>query len=156
VPSHSISPIVQGGDVTAVATAIERLKNPGTGTYGTTSITVTDPTGLPVTINFFELTNVPIYVSITIKALPNYVGTTAAAISAAVAAFINSLAIGGEVYYSQLYPAAQLDSAGLGSTFYITSLTCGTAPSPSGVVNIPIAFNAAAVSDITKVLVTVT
>jgi uncharacterized phage protein gp47/JayE len=156
VPSHSISAIVQGGDVTAVATAIERLKSPGTGTYGTTSITVTDPTGLPVTINFFELTDVPIYVSVTIKALPNYVGTTAAAIQAAVAAFINSLSIGGEVFYSQLYPAAQLDSTGVGATFYITSLTCGTAPSPVGTVNIPIAFNAAAVSDITKITVTVT
>jgi uncharacterized phage protein gp47/JayE len=156
VPSHSISVIVEGGDVTAVATAIETLKSPGTGTYGTTSVVVTDPTGLPVTINFFELDNIEIYVNITIKALPNYVATTAAAISTAVAAFINSLAIGGEVYYSQLYPAAQLDSAGVGATFYITALTVGTAPSPTGVVNIPIAFNAAAISDITKVLVTVT
>jgi uncharacterized phage protein gp47/JayE len=156
VPSHTISAIVQGGDVTAIATAIERLKSPGTGTYGTTSETITDPTGLPVTIRFYELTDVPIYVAVTIKALPNYVATTAVAIQTALVAFINSLAIGGEVYYSQLYPAAQLDSSGVGATFYITSLACDIVPSPTAMVNIPIAFNAAAVSDTTKITVTVT
>jgi uncharacterized phage protein gp47/JayE len=156
VPPHSIAVIVQGGDVVQVATTIERTKSPGTGTYGTTTETITDPSGLPVTINFFELTNTPIYINVTIKALSGFVGTTGTAIQTALADFINSLQIGGEVYYSQLYPAAQLDSAGVGQTFYITGMFVGTAPSPTGTANIPIAFNAAAQSDVSKINVTVT
>lgn len=157
VPSHSIDAIVEGGDLTAIAQAIQLSKSPGTGTYGGTSETVVDAlSGIPITINFDVLTLTPIYVSVTVKALPGYVATTTTAIQNAVAAFLNSLPIGGEVYYSQLYSPAQLDSAGVGESYYITALTSGTAPSPVGTANIPIAFNAAAQGVVANVVVTVT
>ena len=156
VPSHTISVIVQGGDINVVAQTIEQTKSLGTGTFGTTNVTVTDPSGLPIVINFFELALTDIYVSVTVKALPTWSGSTATAIQNAVSAFINSLPIGGEVYNSQLYPAAQLDSASGGLTYYITSLYNGTAPSPGAPTNIPIAFNAAANCLPAHVTVTVT
>ena len=73
IPGHSIAVVVEGGDTTAIASVIELKKAPGTGTFGTTNITVADPKGLPITINFFELTEVPIFAAITIQPLPGYV-----------------------------------------------------------------------------------
>lgn len=157
VPSHTIDVIVQGGNLTQIAQTIQQTKSEGTGTYGGTSEVVYDATSnIPITIKFDVLTLTLVYVSITIKALPNFVSTTVPVIQAAVAAFLNALPIGKEVYYSQLYPAAQLDAQGLGSTFYITSLTVGTAPSPVGTSNVPIAFNAVASCTIADVVVTTT
>lgn len=159
VPSHSIDVIVEGGNLTQIAQTIQQTKSPGTGTYGGTTEIVTDATsGLPNTIKFDVLTLTTIYVSITLKALPNFVSTTVPVIQAAMAAFLNGLPIGNEVYYSQLYSAAQLDSQGLGATYYITALTVGTSPSPGGTVNVPIAFNAVASvpSPTTDVVITVT
>jgi uncharacterized phage protein gp47/JayE len=67
IPSHSISPVVEGGDIGQVANAIALRKTPGTGTYGTTSQLVTDARGLPSTINFFELALVPITITINLS-----------------------------------------------------------------------------------------
>lgn len=157
VPSHSIDVIVAGGDLQTIANTIQKTKSEGTGTYGAETFTVIDQgSGLPIVIHFDVLTEVPIYVSITIKALPGFAGSTVGSIQSAVSAFLESLPIGGEVFYSQLYPAAQLDSTGVGATYYITALTVGLTPSPTGTVNIPIAFNAAAFCVPTNVVVTVT
>jgi uncharacterized phage protein gp47/JayE len=144
IPGHSISVVVSGGDATEIATAIELEKNAGCGTYGTTTETVLDPEGLPIDIHFFELEEIPIYVVVTITPLAGYVGSTAAAIQAAVANFINSLAIGEDVYQAWLAAEAGLANTGLQQTFVITSLTLGTAPAPGGTGDIVIAFNAAA------------
>lgn len=157
VPSHSIDVIVAGGDLTTIAQTIQQTKSEGTGTYGAETFTVIDPgSGLPVTIHFDVLTEVPIYVSITVKALPNFSGSTVSLIQNAVTNFLESLPIGGEVFYSQLYSPASLDSVGPGATYYITALKVGLAPSPTGTANIPIAFNAAAFCVPANVVVTVT
>lgn len=151
VPGHSIAVVVQGGDSVAVAQTIETTKNPGTGTYGTTSEIVDDPAGVPIQINFFELVNVAIYVSLTITPLEGYVSATGDQLIAAIVAFINALPIGQEVYYSWIYGPAQLygvpalpGGIPLQETYVITALTIGTAPSPVGTSNIPIPFNEAA------------
>jgi uncharacterized phage protein gp47/JayE len=154
VPGHSIAVVVEGGDVSAVALAIEATKSPGTGTYGTTSETVNDPAGLPITINFFELANTTIYVAVTIHALNGYVSSTGIAIVAAIVNFINSLPIGQELYFDWVLAAAVLPGP-LGLTYKITSVFIGTAPSPSLTADIPIAFNAAAASATADVTLTV-
>lgn len=156
VPGHSIAVVVLGGDSTAVATVIEQTKNPGTGTYGTTSVIVLDPAGVPIDISFFELAEVPIYVSVTIQALPGYVGTTQDTLSQAIVDFINSLAIGEDVFYSWLYGPAGLYGSPLNLTYKITALTIGLAPGPVGIADLLIAFNAAAACSLANVVVTVT
>jgi uncharacterized phage protein gp47/JayE len=157
VPSHSIDVIVAGGDLQTIANTIQKTKSEGTGTYGSETFTVIDTgSGLPIVIHFDVLTETPVYVSITIKALPGFAGSTVAAIQNSVSAFLENLPIGGEVFYSQLYSPASLDSVGLGSTYYITALTVGLTPSPTGMTNIPIAFNAAAFCVPANVVVTVT
>lgn len=69
IPSHSISLVVEGGDATVIANAIAAKKTPGSGTYGTTAIVVTDIYGRPIAINFFRPTPAPIAATVAIKAL---------------------------------------------------------------------------------------
>jgi uncharacterized phage protein gp47/JayE len=144
VPSHSIAVVVEGGDVGTIAQTIEQTKAPGTGTYGTTQIQVLDPQGVPILINFFELDETPIYVNVTIQPLTGFVSSTVAAIQAAIAEFINSLAIGEDVYFPWIYGPAGLSGQSIGLTYKITALTIGLSPSSQGTSDIAIVFNAAA------------
>ncbi len=155
IPAHSIAVVVLGGSVLDVATAISR-KAPGVQTYGTTSQTVTDIYGLPTVINFFQLTQTNVYFAITIKALTGYVSTTGTALVNALVNFVNSLAIGEDVYQSQAQAAASLINQQIGQTYYIVSLFLGTSPSPGGSSNIVIPFNAAAICATANVILTVT
>lgn len=143
-PGNSVAVVVEGGNVTAIASVIQLKKSPGTGTYGTTSIPLVDQKGVPITINFFEVTEVPIYAAMTIQPLTGYVATTGAAAVAAIVSFLSNLAIGQEVYLNWLLGIAGMNGSPLGLTFAITSLTIGLSPSALSAANIPIAFNAGA------------
>ena len=156
IPAHTISIVVQGGTVSDVANAIALKKTPGGQTYGTTSLVVTDALGIPRTINYFQLATVNIYFAITIKALTGYTSATGTAIQNALLNFINSLAIGEDVYYSQAQAAASLISLGAGQTFYIVSFYQATTPAPVSTSNIVIAFNAAAQTSLASISLTVT
>lgn len=155
VPGHSISVVILGGSTTVIAQTIEATKSPGTGTYGSTSITVIDPSGVPITINFYVLAVTQIYVAVTIHALTGYLASTGTALIAALVNFINSLAIGQTLYYDWMFGPAALYGSPLGLTYKINSLFIGTSPSPGGTADIPIAFNAAAASAIGNVVLTV-
>jgi uncharacterized phage protein gp47/JayE len=108
IPAHSIAAVAEGGDVTTIAETIEEKKSPGTGTYGTTSVGVTDPAGVPITINFFEMTEVPIVVQVTVVPLTGYVSTTKTLISEAVVAYLSGFAIGQDSYLGKLFGPANL------------------------------------------------
>jgi uncharacterized phage protein gp47/JayE len=144
VPGNSVAVVVEGGVVSAVAAAIETKKSPGTGTYGTTSYIVLDPAGIPVQINYFQLTEVPIFAAITIQPLTGYVASTGTALVAALANFIAALAIGQSVVYNWCIGAAGLAGTPLEFTFEITSLTIGLSAGSLSAATIPIAFNAGA------------
>ncbi len=156
VPAHSFDAIVQGGTVAAIAGAIALRKPPGIQTFGATSQTVYDNLGFPIVINFDVLAQIQIYFGITIKALAGYTSTTAADIQNAVANFINSLAIGEDVYAGQIRGVASLITLAEGQTFYVSTLTLGTSPSPSGTSDIAILFNQAAACSPSNVAITVT
>lgn len=156
VPPHSVALVVQGGNAASIAQAIELKKSPGTGTYGTTSKTVNDPAGLPITINFFQLVTVQIYVSLTIKAQPGFVASTVQAIQNSIVNFINSLPIGEAVFYTLIYGPASLYGGPLNQSFNITALTIGIAPAPVGTADIAVPFNEAAASQAANIVVTVT
>jgi uncharacterized phage protein gp47/JayE len=157
VPAHSISAVVAGGNTTAIAQAIEASKAPGTGTFGTTSITVLDPAGQSITINFYVLVQVPIFVSLTIKAFTGYVSSTGLAIQAAIVNFINSLTIGQDVAINWVNAAAQMISIpAIGETFKVTILTQGITASPSGTTDIVIPFNQQATCVLANVVLVVT
>lgn len=158
VPGHSIAAVVEGGDAMAIAQAIASKKSPGCGTFGTISEIVLDEKGVPNTIDFFSLSIVPIYVSITIKPFAGYVETTGNLISASIVAAINDLGIGTEVYLARLWAPAGLtgdaatESSGLtqpaldalAATFVVRSITFGKSATPISSTDVVIPFYAAA------------
>lgn len=145
LPPHTISLVVEGGDVIAIADAILLKKTPGGGTYGTTNVTVINRYGRPVTVKFFRPTNAPITVTISLIALTGYTTATGQAIQQTVSDYINSVAIGGGGSGSVEWDAciAAAKSVSGSSTFKIASLTL-TGPRGSGAPDVALLFNEAA------------
>lgn len=143
IPSHSISPVVEGGDINQIAAAIANKKTPGTGTFGTTTVTVFDSRSMPNPISFFSLTGVPITVEVTIHSLTGYVSSTGVAIQQAVSDYINALSIGEDSFLTKLYTPANLTDPAIVDTFVVT-LIKQSRTGPVAPANVVIAFNEAA------------
>lgn len=108
IPARSIAVVVEGGDVETIAQTIAAKKSPGTGTYGTTDETVFDPSGVPITINLFELSEIGILTQITIVPMTGYVSTTGTLIVNAVVAYLSGFAIGQDSLLGKLFGPANL------------------------------------------------
>ena len=157
IPPHSISAVVEGGNDTAIATAIAVKKTPGTGTYGTTTVIVYDQYEIPNPINFYRPTIDTIGVQIDIHAFTGYITEYATEIANAVAAYINALGIGQDVLITKLYVPANLPGTVAGSTYDITNIEINLDGGSYAASNITVAFNELAfcdpVADITVNLV---
>ena len=153
IPSHSFVMVVQGGDQTAVAQAIEQGKNVGAGTAGDTTVTVNDPAGIPIDISFTVLKEVPITVNVHIKPLANFSVASGAAIQNALVAFVNSLGIGEDVFLNWMVSSASLCDASDKTTFVVTSVTQSRDGNPLAAADILIAYDEAATLDISNVTV---
>lgn len=108
LPPHSIAVVAEGGDVMTIAQTIEAKKSPGTDTYGTTSETVEDPAGVPITISFFVLSEVNIFVQVTIVPMTGYVSSTGTLIVNAIAAYLAAFAVGQDSLLGKLFGPANL------------------------------------------------
>ncbi|NIA33261.1 hypothetical protein G4234_05975 [Serratia marcescens] len=144
LPPHSISLVVAGGDAAAIAKTIATKKTPGGGTYGTTTISVTDKYGIVHPISFFRPTSVDIFARVEIKALQGYTSAVGEEIRTAVAAYINEIEIGDPVYLTRLFLPANLNGSADSATFDITDLQVGTSPVSLAPANVVIGFNAVA------------
>lgn len=113
VPGHTISCVVENGDTLEIAQTIALYKTPGTGTYGTTTETVTDVMGIPSDISFYVLALSELFVLANITAEAGYVTTTADAIKASVVQWLNNIAIGADSFITKLWSPINLtgDSA---------------------------------------------
>ena len=165
LPPHSISLVVNGGDPVAICQTILLHKTPGCYTYGTTRNVVNDVYGLPHDIGFFIPTPVPVGVNIALNAGVGYSTIIGAAISAAVAAYINALGSGDDVVWSKLWLPANLCDAlgvptGATGTYDITALTVGTPVDHTGasyaMANIPISLLQEATCQAGDVIITAT
>lgn len=107
-PGHSITCVVEGGAQSDIAEAIYSNHNPGCLMNGTTSVNITDPSnnGFSIPVGFDILGYVPIYVSMVVHPLTGFTSATLAAIQAAIASYLQSLGIGENVVFSELYGAA--------------------------------------------------
>jgi uncharacterized phage protein gp47/JayE len=160
-PAHSISAVVEGGADLDVATAIYDNKgigaytNPGTGGYPVT-VDVTDPTtGVITAIGFARPDYVPIYVTMVIHGLTGFSSAVTAAVKAALVAYLNNLQIGETLTFSSLYAVAQSVMPNINlPQFSVTSLFTGTAPAPTGVVDIPMEYHQVVQGISTNVVVT--
>ncbi len=146
LPPHSIAAIVEGGDATVIANSIRGVKGQGVTPYGSTVIVVPDKYGNPHPVGFSRPVDVPIYVKITITPLTGYTSQVGDEIKAAVAAYINSLAIGASVLLSRIYSPANLGVVSGGNARYydITELLIGTSADSVAAANVFIAFDQSA------------
>lgn len=151
IPSHSIAIVVDGGDSTQIANTIATKKTPGTGTYGTTVVPVTDQYGITRNISFFRKTSVPVYVRVTLKPLTGYTNSVGVAIQNAIADYINTIPIGDPVLLHRLFVPANLN--GSGTVYDLTDLQIGKTPGSLSPANIVVAFIEAVTSDPVNVVV---
>lgn len=158
LPPHSISAIVEGGDATEIANTIRSVKGQGVSTYGTTSAIVTDKYGNPYTIRFSRPVDVPVYVSITLKALTGYSSEVGDEIKAAVASYINSLAIGDSVLLSRVYSPANLGVVSGGNARYydIMELLIGRSADDVAAANLVVAYDESASCSVDNIALVVT
>ncbi len=158
LPAHSISAIVEGGDATSIANTIRSVKGQGVSTYGTTAVIVTDKYGNPYTIRFSRPIDVPVYVSITLKALTGYSSEVGDEIKAAVASYINSLAIGDSVLLSRVYSPANLGVVSGGNARYydIMELLLGRSADDVAAANLVVAYDESVSCSVDNIALVVT
>jgi len=119
IPGHCISLVVEGGDAQTIANTIFAKKGPGTNTYGSTTETVTDSFGIPHYIHFYRPTQVPINVSLTVKALIGFTTVIQSSIAQAIVDYINGLSIGQALLNTRLYVPANLSGADASLTYEV-------------------------------------
>lgn len=157
LPAHSISAIVDGGDVNQIAQIIRGKKGQGVATYGTTAIVVPDIYGNPHTISFSRPQNVPVFVDITLRVFTGYTSQIGEQIKQAVSDYINSLKIGDSVLLSRVYSPANLGVVSGGNARYydITELLIGKSAGSVAAANVNIAYDGAASCSTGNVKITV-
>lgn len=158
LPEHSISAVVEGGDATEIANTIRSVKGQGVSTYGTTAVVVTDKYGNPYTIRFSRPVDVPVYVSITLKALTGYTSDIGDEMKAAVASYINSLAIGDGVLLSRVYSPANLGVVSGGNARYydIMELLIGRSAESVAAANVTVVYDEAVSCSVENIEIMVT
>jgi len=157
IPGHTIAVVVDGGDAATIAQIIELKKGPGVSTFGTTVQTVQpiDASSIPQDVAFFYLTQVPITYAVTVRNLGGYTASIEGIWKAALADFVNGLAIGEDVELDQAFAAAK-NYDGLGSkTFKIVSFAQARDGALPSAVDVPIGFYEAALCSPASIAVTV-
>jgi uncharacterized phage protein gp47/JayE len=156
IPGHSISIVVEGGDSQTIGEAIASNKTPGTGTYGTTSIDVTDEWGVTRAINFYRPTVAQIKVDITLTAQTGYTAVIEQSIKDTIATWISDLEIGEDVEWSEVFLPANLFGASGVKTYKISALTIAKNAGSFGTSDLVVAFNEAPTTTAADVDITVT
>lgn len=157
LPPHSISAIVDGGDVTEIDRTIRGNKGQGVRTWGKTSVTVPDKYGNPHIISFSRPTDVPVYGKITLTVFAGYTSQIGVQIQQAVADYINRLMIGDQVLLSRIYSPANLGVVSGGNARYydIQELLIGKSPEAVAAANINIAYDESASCKPENIIITV-
>ena len=154
VPGHTISMIVDGGDVDEIGKTIFLKKGEGVGTFGTTQTTYIDTYGFPNVIKFSRPTIVNAYVTLTITPSSTYISTVADEIKQRIADYINSLAIGESVNIARVLSSAVKDcTTGVDDRFDVTAIVMGEASGSQTAASIPIEWNEAATCDVENITV---
>lgn len=151
IPGHSFLPIVLGGLPSDIAQAIWENKPTGIPSIGNTTVQIADSQGFLHNISYMQPVEVPVYITMEISNLGYMPGDADSQVKQnLVNYFDGNLFISDDVIYSRLYTPINAVPG-----FTVNSLTIGTAPSPTGMVNIPIAFDHVASISADHIIVTV-
>jgi uncharacterized phage protein gp47/JayE len=150
IPPYSMAVVVEGGNAMDIANAIALRKTPGSPTYGTTSILVTDVRGIPSMINYFDLTLVPVTVEITLTALANFSAVVADQIMAQVVNYISTLPIGYDCYLTKVIAATEIAGRN-GLTYEVTQVRQARDNNTLGTSDISISYIEATTTDSTLI-----
>ena len=101
--NQGISVVVSGGDGQKVANAIFKNLPVGTVTDGTEVYYVSDINGGQHEVRFSRPSFVPIKISMSLKALPNFPTSGKNQIKQAIVDWFNALDVGEDIYYSRLF-----------------------------------------------------
>lgn len=155
VPGHTISMIVDGGEVDEIGETIFLKKGEGVGTYGSVQTTYIDTYGFPNVIKFSRPTIVNAYVTLTITPSTTYISSVADEIKQRIADYINGLSIGESVNIARVLSSAVKDcTTGVDDRFDVTAITMGEASGSQTAASIPIEWNEAAYCDVDNITVT--
>jgi uncharacterized phage protein gp47/JayE len=138
---HSIAIMILGGTDSAIANTILIHKTPGTYTYGTTPISVTDSKGMPYVIRFSRPTVAEIGVEITLSAKTGWTTDFESLIASAVATEVNNFGIGKSVLLTRLFSAAYLGGASQSQTYDISQIRLKKGAGSFAASNITIVWN---------------
>jgi hypothetical protein len=160
VPPHAVEAIVVGGDNQTIGDILRReCIAAGIPTHGNTSVVSIDAEGKSHTIRFTRLTDVPIYVAITVEKLPTaaadpltFPADGAAQVRDSINAWGNSL-IGGRNIVSKAVASRAFAVAGV---LDVPVCNIGTAPSPSSTTTIIITRRQRGVFDSSRTIVSTT
>jgi uncharacterized phage protein gp47/JayE len=145
--AHSIEIFALGGDAQTIANTIALHKTPGTKTVGTTSETVYDSHGMPLTIRFTRPTVATISVEITVAAKAGWSTDYEALIAAQVAETINAFGIGNNILITRLYQPAYLNGAIQSQTYDLVLVRLKKNAGAFGTANISLNFDEYPVCD---------
>ena len=160
VPPHAIEAIVVGGDSQTIGDILFReCAAAGIPTHGNTTVTSFDVEGNPNTVKFTRLTDVPIYVAVTVEKLPTVAANPgtfpadgASQVTTAITTWGNALT-GGRNIVSKAVSAQAFKVAGV---LDVPTCNIGTAPSPSSGSTIVITRRQRGVFDSSRIAVTAT
>lgn len=157
VTAHAMCAVVEGGTNADVAKAIYDNKGIGGGTFGGTTVVVTDDYGGSSSINFDRPTYKDIDVIVAVKALTGYTTDITALIKSQLVAYLNSLAIGEDIRGSSLWGTALTAMPNLKSPmFSITGVTFCVHGGTPATTDVAIAYNEVSRGNTSYITVNVT
>jgi uncharacterized phage protein gp47/JayE len=141
-PGHSIALVVAGGAAATIGATIAAGKL-GTGTFGTTTVTVYDQNNVPDTIYFSYPTTGRILAKVILTPLFGYTSAIQTEIENALINWVNTeVPIGGTVFLFDMIAAAKLPPPD-GDTYTISAgnLTIAIGGAGLGIVDVPMNWN---------------
>jgi uncharacterized phage protein gp47/JayE len=148
LPPHSITAVVEGGEVSDIAQAIFAHRGIGCYINGDISTDITDTKGQPTTIRFYRPTYVYIDLVINIRKIKNYTDSVTTSIKTALNTYLNSMSIGTDLNVSALWGTALSVMSDLKDpSFSVTSVTAARHGGTQSTSDVTIAYNESCAGD---------
>lgn len=149
IPGKAFEVVVRGGTDLDVAQAIFDNKAAGIQAYGSTTQVIVDSQGISHTIGFSRPTAIPIWIDVTVTTDGNYPADGDNQLKAILVALGGTLQIGDDVIYERF----QAECFQISGVVDVPLFEIGTAPSPTGTSNIPIATRQLATFDTSRIVI---